>query len=218
MVGGTPKKSFASFLVRDEQKTRQVEGSSFLSVAQRKGYASPWRSAALPLCISAGPFSCLLIVRLLLVEILLRDTSNKRVVRVWIGEERAYGQQHFGHRQRRAPLLFQDIQTYLSVRVNIAMVDTRPKLNLGWLEWIVGREVNVQEKDTSSIRRACRPDNCGYPLIEVVAFGHCGAVCRRVEAYLCQFFLYPLRRRGLRHCAKSGGSFKYLLLRKNQEA
>lgn len=48
----------------------------------------------------------------------------------------------FGDRKRRTPLVPQDIQTDAAVRVDVRVVDASSEVNLRWLEWVVGREVD----------------------------------------------------------------------------
>lgn len=53
----------------------------------------------------------------------------------------------------RAPLISQDVKTDTAIRVDVGVVDTSREVNLGWLEWIIGREVDGQEKDASRVWR-----------------------------------------------------------------
>jgi hypothetical protein len=52
----------------------------------------------------------------------------------------------FADRQSRTPLIPQNIQTDGTVRVDVRVVDLGCELNLGRLERVVGREVEVPRK------------------------------------------------------------------------
>ena len=58
----------------------------------------------------------------------LRDLRNERIVRVRVGQQRRDRQEDLRDRQRRAPLVFQDIQTDRSVRRDVAVIDLRRKI------------------------------------------------------------------------------------------
>lgn len=51
------------------------------------------------------------------------------------------------------PLVPQNIQTDATVGVDVGVVNAGGEVNLGWLEGVVGREVNLQEEDTARVRR-----------------------------------------------------------------
>ena len=55
----------------------------------------------------------------------------------------------FGDGQGRAPLVSQNVEAYATVGVDVWVVDTRSEINLGRLEWVVGREVYGEEEDPS---------------------------------------------------------------------
>lgn len=59
--------------------------------------------------------------------------------------------------QGRAPLVPQDIQTDTAVGVDVGVVDAGGEVNLGRLEWVVGREVNGEEEDASRVWRVTLP-------------------------------------------------------------
>lgn len=58
----------------------------------------------------------------------------------------------FANGQRRTPLIPQDIQTNGTIRVDVGVIDSGGKVDLGRLEGVVGREVEVEEKDTTGVR------------------------------------------------------------------
>ena len=55
------------------------------------------------------------------------------------------------------PLLLQNIQTNPSIAIDIAMINFRRERHLRWFERIVRREMNIKEKNSTSIRRIIRP-------------------------------------------------------------
>lgn len=52
-----------------------------------------------------------------------------------------------------APLVSQDVKTDTAIRVDVGVVDTSGEVDLGWLEWVIGREVDCQEEDASRVWR-----------------------------------------------------------------
>ena len=76
----------------------------------------------------------------------LRDLRNERIVRVRVGQQRRDRQEDLRDRQRRAPLVFQDIQTDRSVRRDVAVIDLRRKIELRRFERVIARERDVQEE------------------------------------------------------------------------
>jgi uncharacterized protein (DUF4415 family) len=52
-----------------------------------------------------------------------------------------------------APLVSQNVKTDTAIRVDVGVVDTSREVDLGWLEWIIGREVDGQEEDASRVWR-----------------------------------------------------------------
>ena len=51
------------------------------------------------------------------------------------------------------PLVPQDIQADASVRVDVWVVDASGEVDLRWLEWVVGWEMDCQEEDTAGVWR-----------------------------------------------------------------
>lgn len=58
------------------------------------------------------------------------DLRDERVVRVGVGEQRADGEQHLGHRQRRAPLILEDVQADVAVAVDVRVEHLRLERHL----------------------------------------------------------------------------------------
>lgn len=66
-----------------------------------------------------------------------------------------FGVQKFTFRdcQCRRPLIPQNVQTDRSIRIDIRVINLCSEADFGRLEGIIGREDDVQEKDTASIWR-----------------------------------------------------------------
>jgi len=56
------------------------------------------------------------------------------------------------------------------LRVDVAMVDSRPKYNLGRFERIIGGEGDFQEKYTSLINGSLWAEDGADPVVQIVAF------------------------------------------------
>ena len=82
----------------------------------------------------------------------MRNIRHERVVRVGIRQHRANRQQHLGDRQRRAPLVPQDVQTDRPVRVDVRVIDLGREADLGRLEGVVGGEGDGEEEHAARVR------------------------------------------------------------------
>eukprot|EP00199_Chlamydomonas_sp_CCMP681_P005411 CAMPEP_0119108450 /NCGR_PEP_ID=MMETSP1180-20130426/14446_1 /TAXON_ID=3052 ORGANISM="Chlamydomonas cf sp, Strain CCMP681" /NCGR_SAMPLE_ID=MMETSP1180 /ASSEMBLY_ACC=CAM_ASM_000741 /LENGTH=251 /DNA_ID=CAMNT_0007094061 /DNA_START=898 /DNA_END=1650 /DNA_ORIENTATION=- len=121
--------------------------------------------------ITLGPlFSCA-IMCWPVCDIRMCYTAYQGVIGIAVSQQGADGQQHLGHGERRAPLVFEDVQADGPAAVDVAVVDARAKGHLWWLERVVCRKGDVQEKDTASVRAALWTNDGGHPFIDVVAFG-----------------------------------------------
>ena len=65
-------------------------------------------------------------------------------------------------------MFLQDIKADGSVGVDVRMIDPGGEVDLGWLEWVVGWEVDVQEVDSSSIWRVIRSHDSGLPVVLIL--------------------------------------------------
>ena len=81
----------------------------------------------------------------------LSNLRHQRIIRVRVGHQGADREEHLGDGKCWRPLLLQDIQTDGTVRVHIAMIDSCSKVDLGWLEWVICGEMDVQEKYATGI-------------------------------------------------------------------
>merc|ERR1719487_890607 len=105
---------------------------------------------------------------------MLRFVSAKKLSDLW----------HLRDCQSWAPLVLQNVKAYRTIRIDIAMVDLRSELDLGWFKRVVRREVDVQEEYSTLIRRTLRTHDGGLPIELVITSRSCRAAGRRVPAKL----------------------------------
>ena len=70
--------------------------------------------------------------------VLACDLGYERVVGIGVCEKGAERQKHLGDGQCGGPLVFQDVEAYGTVRVDVHVVYLGHKPDLGWFEGIVG--------------------------------------------------------------------------------
>ena len=83
--------------------------------------------------ILGGPFPCGGIVSDLVGFQKLRNIRHKRIIWIGVGEERTDTQKNLGNGKCRTPLVFENVQANTAVRVNVAVIDARRKMNFGGL-------------------------------------------------------------------------------------
>ena len=103
-----------------------------------------------------GPLFGNAIVLVAIAQVLVSDGADERIVRVAVGEQRTYGEQHFADGERRTPVVLEYVETDGALRVHVAVVDARLEGDLGRLERIVAAEVNVQVEDAVLVDAARR--------------------------------------------------------------
>ena len=101
--------------------------------------------------IPAGPVARSCVVALPVVLVHRGDLGHERIIRVGVGQQRADGEKHLGDGERRRPLILEDVQANGAICIDVRMVNFRSERHLRWLEWVVGREVNVEEEDTTGV-------------------------------------------------------------------
>lgn len=67
----------------------------------------------------------------------VRDLRHERVVGVGVGQQRADREQHLGDRQRRRPLVLEDVEADRALRVDVGVVDLGLEGDLRRLEGVV---------------------------------------------------------------------------------
>jgi len=118
----------------------------------------------------------------------LGNIRHQWIIGIRIGQQGADGEQHLADGERGAPLILEDVETNTAVGIDVAVVNSRGEVDLGWLEGIVGREVNVQEEDTSRVRRIIGSHDGCLPVEHVVTDRSGGAVGRRIFSQVHQFY------------------------------
>ena len=132
-------------------------------------------------CIFTSPFAGVSIVLRLVGLKQLCDLRDEGVVGICISEKRANGQEDLGNGQSRGPLVFQNVEADAPVRMDVAMVNSCRECHFGWLEGIVGGEVDVEEEDPTSVRRVIGAhDRCLPSELVFLVEGASRAVSRRV--------------------------------------
>lgn len=112
----------------------------------------------------------------------MRNLGNQGIIGVGVCKHRADREQHFGDCESRTPLVSQDVKTDTAVRVDVGVIDSGSEIDLRRLEWVVGREMNGQEEDTSRVWRVTRTHNCCLPVKQIISYGTSRAGRRRVTA------------------------------------
>lgn len=87
-----------------------------------------------------GPGGALVLVPVRLVHV--RDLRNQRIIRVWVTQQGADGQQHLGNSQSGAPLVLEDVEANAPVAVDVWMEHLGAECHLWWFERIIRREVD----------------------------------------------------------------------------
>jgi len=82
----------------------------------------------------------------------------------------------------------QDIQTNRAVRVYIWMIDFGGEGDLGRLERVVCRELDVQEENAVLVGRVGWAHYRGLPVEEIVAHRACTTLCRGISADILELF------------------------------
>ena len=110
-----------------------------------------------------GPLLRRLIVTFFILQQLLRDAPDERIVRIRIRQQRADGEQDLGDGERGRPLLLQDVQANLPRTVDVAVIDSRSKRNFRRFERVIRWKLNVKKKYTILIGRSCARCRDGTP-------------------------------------------------------
>ena len=79
----------------------------------------------------------------------LSDFRNQRIIRIGISKHRTDRKQDFRDCESGRPVVSQYIQTYASVAIDVGMVDPGCEVELRWFEGVIGREMDVQEENST---------------------------------------------------------------------
>ena len=91
------------------------------------------------------------------------DLGHQRIIGVGVGEQRADGEKDLGDGERGRPLVLEDVEADGAVAVDVSMVNFSREGDLGGLEGVVGRELNVQEEHTLVVGRVLGAHDGGRP-------------------------------------------------------
>jgi hypothetical protein len=117
----------------------------------------------------------------------LGNIWNQWIIRVRVSEKGADRKQDLANSQSRTPLVLQDVQANTSVGVDVTVIDTSGKVNLGWLERIVSGEMNIQKENTSCIWGLIWSHNSCLPVEHIIAYWSCRTVGRGVFSQVDKF-------------------------------
>ena len=136
--------------------------------------------------------SCLILWLVSLVD--MSNLWHKGIIWVGIGQQGGDGEQHLGDGECWGPLILEDVQADGSIGVDIWMVDSSGEVDLGWLEWVIGWEMNVQEKDSSGVRGIIWAHNGGLPMVLILLIEWSGrAVGGWIFTKIDEFLLNSLK-------------------------
>lgn len=135
-----------------KNKTKKVAKDGKLRDKQDGPTPTPRASLTCLLSKSPRPFGCRFIMRRSVAQILLSNAANKWIMRIGVSQQRTDGEQHVGDRQSRTPILLQNVKAYLTVVINIAVVNACSEHHLWRLERVVAREVDVKKEYSPMVR------------------------------------------------------------------
>lgn len=94
------------------------------------------------------------------------------------GKAMSLGSLTFANGQRRAPLIPQDVQANAAVAVDVGVVDAGGEVDLRWLEWVVGGEVDREEEYAAGVGRVAGSHDGRLP-VKLQAGTHVSMVISR---------------------------------------
>ena len=131
----------------------------------------------------------------------LVDMSNlwdKRIIWVGVCQKGRDGEENLGDGQCWGPLILENIQANWTVGVDIWVVNSCGEVDLSWLERVVSWEMNVQEEDSSRVRRIIWSHDGCLPVVLVLLVDWTGgAVGGWIFSKINEFFLDSLDGRHL---------------------
>lgn len=114
------------------------------------------------------PLPCQILVPRSIRLINVRNFWHQRIVRIRVAQQRTNRQQNLRNRQRRRPLLFQNVQTNAPVRVHVRMVHFCFEIYLWRFKRVIGREVDRDEEQAALVRTFGWADDGRVPVEYVV--------------------------------------------------
>lgn len=137
--------------LQKKQKPGEVEQAVFKACFMYAFSALDWVGNLFSHSILPCPLGSCLPVSVVIGLVDVGNFGDEGVIWVWVRQQRADGQQHFGNGQGWAPLFLQDIQADASLAVDIRMVDLRLEAYLGRLKRVIRREVNVDKEHAAGV-------------------------------------------------------------------
>ena len=96
--------------------------------------------------VTLSPIASSLVVLISVALINVSDLGHEGIIGVGVSEQGADGKKNLRDGESGRPLVLQDVQADGAIAVDVHVINFRCEGNLGRLEWIVGREVDVQEE------------------------------------------------------------------------
>ena len=118
----------------------------------------------------------------------LSDIRYQWIIGIWVSKQGTDRQQNLADRQGRTPLILEDIKTDTTIGINVTMIDTSGEVDLGWFEWIVSGEMDVQEEDATGIWRVIGTHDRRLPMKHVITDWTSRTVGRRVLTQINKFY------------------------------
>ena len=84
-------------------------------------------------------------------------------------------------------MVLENVQANTSIGIDVTVIDACGEVDLGRLKGVIGREVNVEEKDSPGIGRIIGSHDGGLPMEHVISNRSGRAVGRRILAKVYQF-------------------------------
>ena len=94
----------------------------------------------------------------------MSDLWHQRIIGVGVCQQGADGKEDLGDGEGGTPLLLENVEADASVRVDVRVIDTSSKVELWRLERVIGREVDVQEVNTTGVRALVRSHDSRLPV------------------------------------------------------
>lgn len=149
----------------------------------------------LPLGVHLRPLTGLRVVGSAVVTVQRGDLRYQRIVRIRVGQKAQDAQEYLRDRQRRAPVVLENVQADAARCVDVGMVDLRPERDDRRLEGIVAGKSDRHVKDSTAVRRIRRAEDHGLPVEEIRLAHRTGrTVRRRVLLNLLVFTLKSAQR------------------------
>lgn len=104
----------------------------------------------------------------------LGDVVRQRIVGIGAAQQRLDGEQHRADLQRRAPLVFQDVQADSAQFVDVRVVDLREEADVGWIQGVVFWEEQFELEQAAFVGGAARARH-KYVEVSAVLFVGVGA-------------------------------------------